>query len=268
MSWSIERNISEMNHFAGLSGNGVLFAEDFDLPECESNGRDPDGREADGCEPEVIAPVFDPAQMAAAKAASFDEGWAAGRAALLAEDAAGLRQAVETLSAELEAARQAARSIGEQAAEAVARLLLAALGVVMPALCASYGDAEANAVARIVLPALNGEPEIIIRAHPRTAPGLLAAIARIDPDLAARVRLTPTDAMAPGDLRIAWQDGLAVRDGAALWREVAAILLPQGLLATASAPDDINRDDLNRDDLNRDDLNQDDFNTKGTRYGD
>ncbi len=258
MSWSIERNIIEMNHFAGLSGNGVLFAEDFDLPE-----REPDGHRADGCEPEagepeVIAPVFDPAQMAAAKAASFDEGWAAGRAALLAEDTARLRQAVETLSGELDAAGQAARSIGEQAAEAVARLLLAALGVVMPALCASYGDAEANAVARIVLPALSGEPEIVIRAHPRTAPGLLAAIARIDPDLAARVRLTPTDAMAPGDLRIAWQDGLAVRDGAALWREVAAILLPQGLLATASAPDD----------LNRDDLNQNEFNAKDTRYGD
>ena len=102
----------------------------------------------------------------------------------------------------------------------------------MPVLRAVHGDAEACGVARAVLPALSGEPEITIRTNPHTAPSLLAEIARIDPELPARVRMTPTDALARGDVRIAWRDGLAVRDGAALWREVAAILVPQSLLAS------------------------------------
>ena len=218
----------------GLTGNGVLFAEDFDLPEPEPTA----------AAPEMIAPVVDLAQLAAAKAAAFDEGFAMGRAAALAEDAAGVRQAVDALAAELGAARDAARLIGEQAAEEIARLLLAALGAVMPVLCASHGEAEATAVARAVLPALTGEPEIAIRTNPHTATALLAEIARIDPDLVARVRMTPTDALAPGDLRIAWRDGLAVRDGAALWREVAAILVPQGLLGNDLAMDQSTTKDI------------------------
>ena len=218
----------------GLTGNGVLFAEDFDLPETEPTA----------AAPEMIAPVVDLAQLAAAKAAAFDEGFAMGRAAALAEDAAGVRQAVDALAAELGAARDAARLIGEQAAEEIARLLLAALGAVMPVLCASHGEAEATAVARAVLPALTGEPEIAIRTNPHTATALLAEIARIDPDLVARVRMTPTDALAPGDLRIAWRDGLAVRGGAALWREVAAILVPQGLLGNDLAMDQSTTKDI------------------------
>lgn len=212
----------------GLSGNGVLFAEDFDLPEAEQPAP----------EPEVIEPVFDLRQLETAKAASFDEGVTAGRAALLAEDEIRLRQAVEAFLAELEAARDAARLIGEQAAGEIARLLLASLGAVMPMLCASHGDAEICAVVRTVLPALDMEPEISIRMHPRTGPALLAEIERMDPDLAARVRLVPTDALPAGDVRIAWQDGTATRDAAALWREVAAILLPNGLLADIEDTDE------------------------------
>ncbi len=215
-----------MNRFMGLAGNGVLFAEDFDLPGQEH----PAGPEGPAAEPEVITPVFDLAQLEAEKAAAYDEGYAAGRAALLAEDAAGLRRAVDALATGLDAARDAAGLIGEQTAEEIARLLLASLGAVMPVLCAAHGSAEAAAVARAVLPALNGEPEITIRTSPHTASALQAEIARLDPDLAPRVRMLPTDAMAPGDLRIAWRNGLAVRDGAALWREVAEILLPHGLL--------------------------------------
>ena len=209
-----------MSGLLGLLGGGVLFAEDFDLLD-----RGPAQEE-----PEVIEPVFDQAQMETLKAASFEEGVAAGRAAVLAEDAAGLRQAVAVLGEELGAARDSARAVGEQAAVEIARLMLSALGAVMPVLCAAYGDGEVQAIARAVLPALTGEPEIVIRVNPHTVASLTTEITRIDPDIGSRVQITPTDALKPGDLRIAWRNGLAVREGAALWRDVAAILLPQGLL--------------------------------------
>ncbi len=43
-------------------------------------------------------------------------------------------------------------------------------------------------------------------------------------------RQYPCDDMMPGDLRIAWRNGFAVRDATALWQQVAEILAPAGLL--------------------------------------
>jgi hypothetical protein len=54
------------------------------------------------------------------------------------------------------------------------------------------------------------------------------------------VALVPTDSVPPGDVRITWQDGAAMRDATALWREVAAALAPLDLLpapaSTAAQP--------------------------------
>jgi hypothetical protein len=36
-------------------------------------------------------------------------------------------------------------------------------------------------------------------------------------------------------VRIAWRNGVALRDAAALWAEVAAVLLPEGLLSAEAA---------------------------------
>jgi hypothetical protein len=214
---------------------GVLFIEDFDLPARETLMSGDEPSEPETIEPEPVVPMFDETELEAARAAAWDEGHAAGCAAQAGEDAAGLHRAVAALSAEFAAARDSAALLAENAAEEIARLLLASLASVFPTLCASHGAAEAIAVARVVLPALAEEPEIGLRANPHTAPALLAAIADIDPDLAPRVRLTPTDALAPGDLRIVWRDGIAVRDAAALWRDVAAVLVPAGLLNAQDA---------------------------------
>jgi hypothetical protein len=59
-------------------------------------------------------------------------------------------------------------------------------------------------------------------------------IGRLDPDLAERVRVVECDAMTPGDVKIAWRNGAAVRDAAALWEQVAAVLAPAGLLRTGA----------------------------------
>jgi hypothetical protein len=41
--------------------------------------------------------------------------------------------------------------------------------------------------------------------------------------------------MSPGDVRIAWRNGTATRDAAALWQQVAAVLAPAGLLRADAA---------------------------------
>ena len=52
----------------------------------------------------------------------------------------------------------------------------------------------------------------------------------LDAELAARVRLIPTDSVAVGDVRVAWENGAAIRDGASLWSQIESVLAPAGLL--------------------------------------
>jgi flagellar assembly protein FliH len=206
----------------GRRGTGALFDEDFDAP--------------DAPEPEVIAPDLAPcglteADLATARADAWAEGHASGRADAEAATTRALAQAAASLAAELARLRPELLAQAEAAADALARLLLDTLAVLFPALSARHGPAEARAVLRALLPGLKLEPEIVARANPDTAPALVEEITRALPDEAGRVRVVADPAMGPGDVRVRWQGGTAVRDGAALWEEVAAALAPAGLLS-------------------------------------
>lgn len=213
--------------------DGILFAEDFDI---------------DGFDPEVLSATNPPVPVVQSYCgedieAARAEGWEAGRIAasekLQAEDTAWVRQAISKLAVELNAASAAARAVADETAGAIARLLMSTLGAVLPTLCAAHGEAEAIAVARAVLPGLSAEPIITIRANPHTAPALSREIERIDPDLPARIRLLPTDALLPGDIRIAWQDGAAVRDTTELWNEIVTVLIGNELIQKNQAPGEL-----------------------------
>jgi len=202
--------------------SGVLFEEDFDRP-------------ASLAEPEVIEPTFSAAEMASAREDAWREGRDAGVAETAASDAAAARHAIELIAAELNAARDMAAALADQSADAIARLLLGSLAATFPALCAQHGEAEVRAIVRAVLPGLTREPAITVRVNPRNAPGVAREVERLEPGLAAHVQITELDAMPPGDVRIDWRNGAAVRDAAILWEHVAAILVPEGLLRPDAA---------------------------------
>jgi flagellar biosynthesis/type III secretory pathway protein FliH len=202
---------------------GALFDEDFDMPESA-----PD--------PEVIEAVFSASEMAGARELAWLAGHAAGVQEVAASGEAATRQALEAIAAQFNAASDAAAAHAEKSAEAIAGLLLSSLAATFPALCACYGDAEMRAIVRAVLPALTQEPAITIRANPRTATAVAKEIERLNPELAAHVQTTASDAMPPGDVRIAWRNGAIARDATALWRQVAAVLTPAALLPTAPLP--------------------------------
>jgi flagellar biosynthesis/type III secretory pathway protein FliH len=142
---------------------------------------------------------------------------------------------MEAIAEQFATERDAATERAEQSAEAIARLLLDSLAAIFPTLCARHGDTEVRAIVRVVLPALTQESVITVRAHPRTAVAVAQEIARLDPDLVAHVQTVECDAMSPGDVRIAWRNGSARRDAAALWQQVAAVLMPAGLLRADAA---------------------------------
>jgi hypothetical protein len=206
-----------MDRFAHTPRFGTLFAEDFDLPEAAP-------------EPETIEPVFSAGELTAAREAAWHEGHAAGLHEAATADAAATRQAIAQIATQLRTECAAGAAKAEQQAEAIAQLLLDGLAATFPALSARYGDAEVRAIVRTILPALTHEPAITIRAHPRTAAAVVREIGGLDPDLKTRVQTIPCEDMPTGDVRIAWRNGSAVRDATALWRQVADVLGPAGLL--------------------------------------
>jgi flagellar assembly protein FliH len=207
-----------MDVSADISRSDVLFAEDFDLPE--------DAPDPEVIEPEVIEPTFSIAELTEARKAAWREGHAAGVQAAAADSVAAVHETVLAISTQLAAERDVAAARAEQSATAIARLLLDSLNATFPVLCERYGNAEARSVMRIVLPALTQEPAITVRSNPRTERAVAEEVARLDPDLSARVQTIACEEMAPGDVHVTWRNGAATRDAAALWEQVLRVLAP------------------------------------------
>ncbi|MDE2007984.1 MAG: hypothetical protein KGI51_15540 [Rhodospirillales bacterium] len=195
---------------------GVLFAEDFDSP-------------AAAARPPLARPIFTAAELDAARAAGFAEGRDIALAEAAAQHDAALDEAARALAARLAQLREDARHGAEQAATALARLLLDTLAALFPTLCARHGPAEAEAVLAALLPGLHGESELVLRANPRDIPPLRAALAAAAPALAERAEWIASEIAVPGDVALAWRHGSAARDIGAIWRDLAAALAPAGL---------------------------------------
>jgi flagellar biosynthesis/type III secretory pathway protein FliH len=205
---------------------GALFAEDFDLP------RHRDAMPA----PEVINPTYTAAELAEARAEAWAGGHAAGTAEANTAIAAATSLLLDAIAAALRDANAAASAVAERSAEAIARLLLDSLAKLFPVLCQHHGEAELCALIRTILPALAQEPALIVRMNPAHTPALMRELDRLDPDLVERVRLVPVEAIPAGDVRVSWRDGTALRDTAALWQQVRAVLEPAGLLSSDKTP--------------------------------
>jgi flagellar biosynthesis/type III secretory pathway protein FliH len=206
-----------------------LFDEDFDLPPAPEPVP----------EPEIIEPVFTAGELEAARADAWREGHETALAASEAAGTAAAREALAAIAARLDTAREAASAIAEEAADAIARLVMNGFAAAFPALAARQGETELRAVIHAILPTLHQEPRITVRLAPHLAPLVAREIAALDADLVPRVRIVPTDAMPPGDLRITWRNGSAARDTAALWSRIETILAPAGLLATGPAAKEV-----------------------------
>ncbi len=200
---------------------GVLYAEDFD-----DAGTTSPPTEEQAPEPELIEPVFTAAELEAARA----EGRGQGRAEAERGVAASRVQVLKLIASSMDEAREAARQTAEQAAEATVRCMLTTLTACLPDLCARHGAGELRALIRCVLPALSEEPRITVRAHPHMTPVIEDELALLEPDIAERVTLQPSEAIPPGDARVTWSDGSASRQAARARTAVTEALAALGLL--------------------------------------
>ena len=208
-------------HTSRLALFGALYGDDFDAP--------PVAETPEPAEPEppvVVEPVYSAAALDAARM----EGQEAGRIAC-ERGLAATRVHMLGLIAEALGAAQAEAAISAEAfAAMVARTMLSAVAACLPTLCAQHGEAELRAVARALLPSLVDEPRITITVNPVMIPALTEEISLFDAAMLDRVVFLPMAALPPGDLRVGWRDGGAVRDAARVRMEVESVLAKLGLL--------------------------------------
>lgn len=206
--------------------SNLIFAEDFDRPRPAKPPPDP----------KPVEPVYSAAELQEVRTEALREGHATGSAESDAAMEALARNALIIIAERLDTARAEAAAIAEEAAEAVARLMMDAFAAAFPALCARHAEAELRAIIGAVLPRLQEEPAITVRASPHMTEALKHEISLLDPELLDRVGFVPTDEVPMGDLRIAWRAGGARRDTAGLWAEIENVLAPAGFLTRQNTP--------------------------------
>ncbi len=179
---------------------------------------------------------FTAAELEAARGTAEAAGFAAGRAAALAEAEARAATAFEPLRARADADFAAIASRHE----AQGREALAAAGEIVrrlfPALAERHGLDELEALVGECLRRLHDEPRVVVR----VADGALDAVkARVDraaatSGFAGKAILLGDPALADGDARIEWAEGGVERRPDAVWAEIDDLLRRH--LAGADAP--------------------------------
>ena len=205
-------------------GRGILYIEEFGLD------ADSDAGQADR---DTQADVADPPLTLADVEAAREEGRLAGWQAAL-DDAQLLQTqiqaaATQSLTDALGAAQAALTRVARQTAEDGVRTILAMLEACLPALMEQHAAGETEAVFRALLSGLSLEPELRVRIHPEAADWIRELVAGLLSHGTAILSVTADDALARGDVQIAWRDGGAVRDTRQIWTAIRAALAPLNL---------------------------------------
>ena len=202
---------------------GILYVEDFDA-------------EPAACEPAVAAErapepaqVFTAAELEAAREAGRQEGYQASLADATLLQAQLQSAALQSLADGIAAARASLHGVADAHAADLARTLLATLRAAVPATMRAHAATEIGALVQALAPGLRAEPELRVRTHPDHADMLREALVALTAEESCVLSVTTDAGVAPGDVKIAWQDGYARRDTAAIWTQVQAALAPLNL---------------------------------------
>jgi hypothetical protein len=198
------------------------------IPRLFENFNLPDGAddEADALPPE---PMFSQAELAAARAEAWNDGYlAAARqtAERLARDA---RLVFADLLARSEEMDSQLVAMAEQNAAAVAHWLADSFVAAFPGLAAAAMDQRIRRVAELLQPVLKSQ--VNIEVHDGSGPPV-----RCDSlsDVWRHIQARQTEHPTGGDIVVAWPRGEARISGDAAWQDIRAAMMP----LTQDAPDD------------------------------
>jgi len=206
-----------------------MFDLDFDDPEAVARaerGPEPEPEEVEEVEPEIIVPTFSEEELAAAREEAYKEGFEAGRKEaaeateekLLATVEAACNQMGEIYNDQSEANREIAKEM-ISVATAIARKMF-------PDLNARNALGEIERVVQETLSAITEEPRVQIMVPPELRESFLERLTVMTnrAGFDGKVFVNPDASLNPGDCRIEWSNGAAVRDSEALWEMIDEIV--------------------------------------------
>lgn len=205
-----------------------LFTRDFDDPASLGEVIELDDIGGPEAAPDMPPPAITQDMLDDACAGARAQGQAEGRAEAEAERNAVRLALMTVLRGQLHNADAQIRAAVDDAGQGLSQLVLAALSAGFPALCARHGAAELARFTRAVTDLLATEPRVVIRAHPSMLAALDEVLEGLEPEQRGTILVEAREALAPGDARIAWRHGLAVRDTAGLRARIEAVLAPLG----------------------------------------
>jgi hypothetical protein len=180
--------------------------------------------------PPPPAPSFDEAELAKAMAHACQQGAVVAAAAVRAELVAAVEHrtslAVEAIAAEL-ARSQAQLTESRRARAGASRALALALArAILPRALADRPLADIEAMLIDLVGRLDGQPRLELWVAPDLVAAATALLARVAADAGhdGALALHPDPTLGPGDARLTWVDGVALRDLAALEREAVALV--------------------------------------------
>jgi hypothetical protein len=218
--------------------SGVLYAEDFDLPEqahpsaSAFRSASPSPEPADrspGEAPIALEPTFSLTDLQSATERAIAEGRLLEREALARDMAARRVEVLGRIEAALRdgAARNA--TIAAAAAEATANAVLAAVGAILPHIAASNALCDLSALMTLLLPAMEREATLQIRANPALIEPLRKDLATVAMASSIQLEWVAIESMKAGDVAVRWQDGMMIRDTRSLCAEIGALLAPSAI---------------------------------------
>lgn len=207
--------------------SGILYAEDFDLPEPT-----PTAPETAAPPPVIVVePTFSLADLRRAADHAQLEGRSLERQDADLREHARRSDALTRIAEALDSAGNAASRGATEAASATAETLLTMVAAVLPAFAARHASVEVGALLDMLLPAMRHEPHLVIRVHSSLVDGLRDATAALLDDGPVAVEWVTSDSMLPGDITVRWQDGMMQRDTRALCARVRALIMPGSTMA-------------------------------------
>ena len=170
------------------------------------------------------APVYSVAELQAAQDASFEAGHAAGMVEAEASRANNETIALAAVAGLLAGARQTVAAVADEAALALAKAMIGAMAIAMPALMEAAALGEVEAMIARILPGLTREPAIRIEVAPEMAAGVAQFLARLEDGDREAITVAGVPSIGAGGARVVWSAGQARRQPQQLWDGVAEIL--------------------------------------------
>ncbi|MEQ8195403.1 MAG: FliH/SctL family protein [Rhodospirillales bacterium] len=205
-----------------------LFNYDFDRPPTQRPEEEDisDDENAPEPEPEIIVPTFSEEEVAAAR----NEGFAAGKEEGVRETLAGAEQmtatALETIVATIGDIFRRQDEANTSTARDAINVAAAITRKLFPYFSKRGADEEVQNVIQSVMERVIDEPRLTISVSASQHENIMARLGPIvsETGFEGKVILNAEDSLAPGDCRIEWGTGTALRDTAELWRDIDALI--------------------------------------------